>query len=367
MGMFDVDHRQCDVPLQPGGVDRRGDLADVCASLVDLPEGGVRPPHRVGFDDQPDLHPFDALVTDAFQRGLADEIRLHIEVDQPVETQFIGIGVDIRIGVIGQHAAFDPPDRRGVAGFQPEFQPRCHDAFPQGVALAAVAQVQLIAQLAGPAGARDDQRDAVQIHFAQPIVFQVHDAVAEEGAHDLARLRSLQLQGRYIGFTDLHVQAGMHRHALRPKQDVAVRQRNPEMVFRQAQQDRVVQDTALGVGDQHVFALAHGHLRQVARCQHLDEFRGVGPGDLHLPFHGHVTEDRVVDEVPEVLFRIAEVARDIHVVVDGETLGPPTHRGVEVGGFADLRAKAELVCVHCVRPCLSPGWRPGTRLMMAPI
>jgi hypothetical protein len=37
---------------------------------------------------------------------------------------------------------------------------------------------------------------------------------------------------------------------------------------------------------------------------------------VDLPLDGHVTEDRVVHQVPEVPLRIAEVARDIHVVVN---------------------------------------------------
>ena len=32
------------------------------------------------------------------------------------------------------------------------------------------------------------------------------------------------------------------------------------MVFRKAQQDRIVQKTAIGVRDEDVFALAHSHL-----------------------------------------------------------------------------------------------------------
>jgi hypothetical protein len=87
----------------------------------------------------------------------------------------------------------------------------------------------------------------------------------------------------------------MHGHALRPQQDVAVGQRDPEVVFGQAQQDRIVQDAAVCIGDEHVLALADRHLGQVARGQHLDEAGCVRSGDLDLAFNGHIAQDRVVD------------------------------------------------------------------------
>ena len=44
----------------------------------------------------------------------------------------------------------------------------------------------------------------------------------------------------------------------------------------------------------------------------------------------------VRDRVPEVLLRIPEVPRDVHVVVRGEAGGTPAHGGVEIRRFADL-------------------------------
>ena len=157
----------------------------------------------------------------------------------------------------------------------------------------------------------------------------------------------------------------MQRHALRPEQDVAVRQRDPEVVLGQAQQDRVVQDAALGIGDQDVLALPDRHLRQVARGQHLDEGRGIGAGDLDLALDADVAQDRVVDQVPEVLLRVAEVPRDIHVIIHRKPLCAPTHGGVEIGRFPDLRAEAEVVCVHLLRPRLLPDRLAGEQLKLA--
>ena len=51
--------------------------------------------------------------------------------------------------------------------------------------MAAIEEVKLIAQLAGPTRARHKQRDAVQFKFAVPVVFQVKDAVAKQGLKEI--------------------------------------------------------------------------------------------------------------------------------------------------------------------------------------
>ena len=218
-----------------------------------------------------------------------------------------------------------------MARLQTVGEARRHDLFPQQVALCAVAQVDFVAQFAGPAGARHHKGNTVKRDLPQPVVFQIADAVAKERHHDVTGLRALQLQRRNVRFADLNIHARVHGHALRPKQDVAVRQRDPKVVLSEAQQDRIVQDAAVRICDQDVLALPHGHLGQVARCQHLHEPRSVGSGDLHLPLDRHVAEDRIVHEVPEILLRVAEIARDIHVVVDRKALCAPTHSSIEIG------------------------------------
>jgi len=157
----------------------------------------------------------------------------------------------------------------------------------------------------------------------------------------------------------------MHGHTLRPKQDVAIGQRQPEVIFAQLEQDRIVQDTAFGIGDQDIFALPHGHGRQVARGQHLGELRGIRSGDLNLTFNSHVAQDRVVYKVPEVLFGVAKIARDIHMVIHRETLRAPTYRRVEVRGFANLSTKAKVLRLHHVlHPHLRFGLGPRLRCLL---
>ena len=89
----------------------------------------------------------------------------------------------------------------------------------------------------------------------------------------------------------------MDRDSLRPEQNVAVGQREPETVLRQTQQDRIVQDAALGVGDEHVLALSDRHGGEIARGQHLYEPRRIGTGDLDLTLDRDIAEDRLVDQV----------------------------------------------------------------------
>src|SRR3972149_6666247 len=77
--------------------------------------------------------------------------------------------------------------------------PPHHPRPPQPVPAAAVAQVELVPDLARPARPGNDQGDAVQGRLQELIVRQLRDAFAEKSFHDLLRLRSLDLQGGEIG------------------------------------------------------------------------------------------------------------------------------------------------------------------------
>jgi hypothetical protein len=224
---------------------------------------------------------------------------------------------------------------------------RSHSSSPRE----SVAQVNLVAQLARPAGARHDQRNAVQFHLAQPVVFQVHDFLTEQRLHDHARLRTLQLQRRYIGFADLHVQPRMHGHALRPQQDVAVGQRDPEMVF--GQRSRI---GSFRMPPSALVMRTYLHCPTAIPTNRAGSASGrtsgsVRPGDLNLPFNRHVTQDGVVDQVPEVLFRVTEVTRDVHVVVDRETLARPSARSRRNRGICGSGCRnRNLLPVSCRMP-----------------
>ena len=115
------------------------------------------------------------------------------------------------------------------------------------------------------------------------------------------------------------------------------------MVLAELQQDGVIDDAAILIRDQHIFALPHLAAGQVPAAQELGEFRRVRAGDLDLPFHRHIAQDGLVHEVPEILHRIAEIPRDIHVVIDREALRPPPQRRIRIGRFAHLRAETEFL------------------------
>ena len=85
------------------------------------------------------------------------------------------------------------------------------------------------------------------------------------------------------------------------------------------------------VGEQHVLALPNSAGRKVAAAEGLRELGGVGSFDLDLAFDRDIAQDRVVNEVPEVLLGAAEIARDVHVVIDRKPLGAPAQGGVGKG------------------------------------
>ena len=191
-----------------------------------------------------------------------------------------------------------------------------HDAVPEVAAARRVAQVDLVADLAGPAGPADDDGDPVELGRERPVVLDVVDRGAEQGPHRVLGLGALDLDRVDLGLADGDVQAGVDRDAARPQAGIAVGQRQPPAVLLDAQQDRVVDDAAVLGRDDHVLALADGALGQVAAGQRVRERRGVRPGDLDDPLHRDVPHRHVVEQRPVLLDRVGVVARQVHVVVD---------------------------------------------------
>ena len=89
------------------------------------------------------------------------------------------------------------------------------------------------------------------------------------------------------------------------------------MIFGQSQQHRVIDDAAMLIGDQNIFGLTNGHFRQIARRHILHKTRGIGAGNLNLPLNRHITQDGGSCQVPEIFNRVAKIARDVHMVIDG--------------------------------------------------
>jgi hypothetical protein len=113
--------------------------------------------------------------------------------------------------------------------------------------------------------------------------------------------------------------------------------------LRQPQQDRIIQDAAIGVGDQDVLALPDRQLRQIARRQHLDESGGIRPGDS--TWRSTATSHRIASFTRFQKFCTGSPkSRGMYMWLYTENaLRAPPHRRVEIGGFADLRAEAEII------------------------
>ncbi len=140
-------------------------------------------------------------------------------------------------------------------------------------------QVDLVAELAGVAGARHAHPHAVEIEvLGHPVVGDLQDLLAEQAGHDFPGLRPLDLDRRHVHLADRDIQAGVVGQPLGPQPDVGVREREPEAVVLQPQQHRVVGDPAVRQRDEHVLRLAHRALAQIARGHHVGEGERVRSG-----------------------------------------------------------------------------------------
>ncbi len=114
------------------------------------------------------------------------------------------------------------------------------------------------------------------------------------------------------------------------------------MILPQAQQHRIVDDPAVLGRDEHVLALPHLALVEVARHEHVGERERIGPGDLHLPLHADVPERHVPQQRPVLLDRVAVLPGMVGVVVHAVVRHPVLPRGIEVGRLADARIQQDL-------------------------
>ena len=151
---------------------------------------------------------------------------------------------------------------------------------------------------------------------------------------------------------------------------VRVREREPELVLGDAEQDRVVQDPPVGAGDEDVLALVDRALVEVARDDHVREVERVRALDLDLLLDADVPQRDAVHEVPVLGDRVAVVAGVVRVVVDAVARDPVLAGRVEVRRLADPRVEQDpRVVVHrsCCSPFLrDPAWRPRHALSRSP-
>ena len=107
------------------------------------------------FEDQVREAAASAFCANARKRGLADERRCHVQVDEPIQPQLEGVFRNCHIGAIGQQARLDPANCRGRSGRDAMVPPGGHDRFPQRVALLPAPQKYLVTALEAPPGARN--------------------------------------------------------------------------------------------------------------------------------------------------------------------------------------------------------------------
>ena len=316
IGEADRDPDVADVLLEPGRPDQVGHGADRLAARQRVALARELERERVAGDLDADQLAVDARHADLLERRLADVVGV-LRLDEPLETHDLERGVvDGHVRAVVEDAGLDPAclargDRADVVRLA-----GVHDPVPQVAATRRIAQVDLVADLAGPARPADDDRDAVDLGRQRPVVLDVVDGRAEQRPHDVLRLRALDLDGIDLGLADLDVHPGMRRDPARPQPGVRVGQRQPPSIGLDAQQDRVVDDPAVLGRDEHVLALADGAFRQVATGQHVGEGRRIRAGDLDDPLDRHVPHGHVVEQRPVLLDRVGVIARQVHVVVD---------------------------------------------------
>ncbi len=118
-----------------------------------------------------------------------------------------------------------------------------------------VAQKNFVAAFAAPAGARHDYRYAVEFGFLEAKQTELRDPVTEGGLHGFGGARALHLQRRDIRLLDVNVHARIELHAAGPQKHVGIRDGEPVVVVAELQQQEIVDDSAVVVGEQNVLAL----------------------------------------------------------------------------------------------------------------
>ncbi len=233
-----------------------------------------------------------------------------------------------------EDAAFDPPDVGRAGRSDAVRRTDFHQRLPQVRAASGIEQVDLVPHLGGPAGPRHDHRDAPDLGVPPPVVLEIEDGVAQQGDHEVLRPRSLDLHRRDVRLADRDIELGVGvLEAAREEQRVRRRQREPERVLVHPRQDRIIDDPAVRVADEHVFRLPDLALRQVARGEQLRKFEPVRPGDLEAALDRDVPDGDVVEQGLEFRLERVEPDREVHVVVDREAL-----RAVALGGLVVGRA-----------------------------
>ena len=116
------------------------------------------------------------------------------------------------------------------------------------------------------------------------------------------------------------------------------------LFFFQPEHDGIIDDTACGIGDQHILALPHGHLAEVTRGEQLGKCCGIRTGNFNLPLHA--TSQRMASLTrSRNSVQDRQITRDIHVIIDRKILCAPFHGRIKIRRFAYLGAKSKIIRV----------------------
>jgi hypothetical protein len=107
-----------------------------------------------------------------------------------------------------------------------------------------------------------------------------------------------------------------------PQQHVAVGDREPEVVLREAKQHRVIDDAPIFGGNNDVLALTDRAFSQVPRGEHVREREGVRAGDLDLAFDAHVPDGDISKQFPILGLEVIVTRRQKHMIVHRVSAAP---------------------------------------------
>jgi hypothetical protein len=148
--------------------------------------------------------------------------------------------------------------------------------------------------------------------------------------------------GSDVGLAEGDVDPGAVRDPERPQQHVAVGERQPDVILAEPQQHGIVDDAAVGRGDEHVLALPYLALGEVARDEHVCEGKGARSGDRDLALNAHVAQRHALEQLPVLGDRIAVMPGVVHVVVDAVHRHAVAMRGIKERRLADPGVQKDL-------------------------
>jgi hypothetical protein len=157
----------------------------------------------------------------------------------------------------------------------------------------------------------------IYIYIYKYVVLHFCDLLAENIFHQCWCFRTLDLHWRHIDLIDLAIEAPIVIHPLQIHTDVRVRQGEPPLVFKGPQKDRIIQNTALGVAQDHVLALINLAEFGLARDHVVHKLGGVWTLNLDLPLYRNIPHCHMLCQIFVLLHEPAILWFDVRAgVVD---------------------------------------------------